>query len=115
MANCLVVVQFPLPKRTTEQAIASGTSTAPTYRGLAEKGLIRKDYLNGDTGTGGVYLWESRAAAEAWFNADRLAMLTEKFGAAPTLTWYDTHVTVDNVKHETRVDGQPLAETQAAE
>ena len=39
---------------------AGGTSTAPTYRGLAEKGLIRKDYLNGDTGTGGVYLWESR-------------------------------------------------------
>ena len=54
MSNCIVVVQFPLNKRTEEQAIAGGTSTAPTYRGLAGKGLIRKDYLNGDTGTGGV-------------------------------------------------------------
>ena len=62
MSNCIVVVQFPVPKRSHEQAIASGTSTAPTYRGLGEKGLIRKDYLNGDAGTGGVYLWESRAA-----------------------------------------------------
>lgn len=115
MPNCLVVVQFPLAKRTQDQAVASGTSTAPTYRGLAEKGLIRKDYLNGDAGTGGVYLWESRAAAEAWFTADRVAMLTEKFGAAPTLTWYDTHVTVDNLKGETRVDGVPVAEVQAAE
>lgn len=115
MANCIVVVQFPLGKRTQEQAIASGTSTAPTYRSLAAKGLIRKDYLNGDKGTGGVYLWESREAAEAWFTPEREAMLTGKFGAAPILTWYDTHVTVDNLKGETRVDGQAISEVQAAE
>ena len=115
MSNCIVVVQFPLAKRSEEQAIAGGTSTAPTYRGLAEKGLIRKDYLNGETGTGGVYLWESRAAAEAWFTAERVAMLAEKFGAAPTLTWYDTHVTVDNLNNETRVNGVAQAQAQAAE
>lgn len=115
MSNCIVIVKFPLGKRTEEQAIASGTSTAPTYRGLAAKGLIRKDYLNGDEGTGGVYLWESRAAAEAWFTPERVQMLTEKFGAAPSLSWYNTHVTVDNLKEEVRVNGvaQPVA--QAAE
>jgi len=115
MANCIVVVQFPLPKRSEEQAIAGGTGTAPTYRGLAQKGLISKHYLNGDAGTGGVYFWESREAAEAWFTPERQAMLAEKFGAAPTLTWYDNHVVVDNVAGETRVDGQPVPETQAAE
>lgn len=115
MSNCIVIVQFPLDKRTEEQAVAGGTSSAPTYRGLAEKGLIRKDYLNGDTGTGGVYLWESRAAAEAWFTPERVRMLAEKFGAAPTLTWYDTHLTVDNVKGEVRVNGTPQAVAQAAE
>ena len=56
MANCIVVVQFDLPKRSEEQAVKGGTSTAPIYRGLAKKGLIRKDYLNGEHGTGGVYL-----------------------------------------------------------
>ena len=54
MGNGIVVVQFDLPKRTEEQAITGGTASAPTYRGLAAKGLIRKDYLNGETGTGGV-------------------------------------------------------------
>ena len=64
MGNCIVVVQFDLPKRTEERAVKGGTSTAPIYRSLAAKGLIRKDYLNGDAGTGGVYLWQSRASAE---------------------------------------------------
>ena len=45
MSNCIVVVQFPIDKRTEEQAIAGGTSTAPTYSELAKIGLIRKDYL----------------------------------------------------------------------
>ncbi len=115
MSNCIVVVQFPLNKRTREDAIASGTSTAPIYRGLADKGLIRKDYLNGDSGTGGVYLWENREAAEAWFTPERVQMLTEKFGVSPSLTWYDTHVSVDNLKEEIRVNGIRQSVNQAAE
>lgn len=110
MANCIVIVQFDLPKRTEEQAIKGGTGTAPTYRALGAKGLIRKDYLNGETGTGGVYLWESRQDAEAWYTEERLADLTSRFGVRPRLTWYDTHVTVDNLRHETRVNGKALAE-----
>ncbi|MCA8926866.1 MAG: monooxygenase [Alphaproteobacteria bacterium] len=113
MSQCIVIVQFDLPKRTPEQAVASGTASAPTYRGLAAKGLIRKDYLNGETGAGGVYLWESRAAAEAWYTDKLLASLTERFGVKPRLTWYDTHVTVDNLKGETRVDGIPLVEASS--
>jgi hypothetical protein len=109
MGNCIVVVQFDLPKRSEDDAIKGGTSTAPIYRDLGNKGLIRKDYLNGDAGTGGVYLWESRAAAEVWFTEERIAELTKRFGAGPRLTWYDTHVTVDNLKGETRVNGKALA------
>lgn len=108
MAQCIVIVQFDLPKRTEEQAVKGGTSTAPTYRDLGSKGLIRKDYLNGEAGTGGVYLWESRSAAEAWFTEQRVAQLTERFGARPRLTWYDTHVTVDNPAGETRVNGRAV-------
>jgi hypothetical protein len=115
MSQCIVVVQFDLPKRTREQAVAGATSTAPTYRSLAGNGLLRKDYLNGDAGTGGVYLWESREAAEAWFTEERLETLTERFGARPRLTWYDTHVTVDNVRGETRVDGVARSDVEAAE
>ena len=108
MANCIVVVQLDLPKRTEEQAVMGGTSSAPIYRGLGKKGLIRKDYLNGESGTGGVYLWDSRESAEAWFTEERMAELTQRFGARPRLTWYDTHVTVDNLKDETRVNGKAI-------
>ena len=110
MANCIVVVQFDLPKRTEEMAVNGGTSSAPIYRGLAGKGLIRKDYLNGETGTGGVYLWDSRESAQAWFTEARIAELTERFGVRPRLTWYDTHVTVDNLNGETRVNGKEIEE-----
>jgi hypothetical protein len=109
MPNCIVIVQFDLPMRTPDQAIKGGTASAPIYRELAHKGLIRKDYLNGESGTGGVYLWESREAAEAWFTQDRIAELTQRFGARPRLTWYDTHVTVDNLNNETRVNNKALA------
>lgn len=108
MTQCIVIVQFDLPKRSEEAAISGGCSSAPLYRDLAGKGLIRKDYLNGASGTGGVYLWESRAAAEAWFTPAWLDELTKRFGVRPHLTWYDTHVTVDNLKRETRVNGVAL-------
>jgi hypothetical protein len=114
MANCIVVVQFDLPKRTAEQAVKGGMSSAPVYRALAGKGLIRKDYLNGETGTGGVYLWDSRESAQAWFTEARIAELTERFGVRPRLTWYDTHVTVDNLNGETRFDGNAIEEVAAA-
>jgi hypothetical protein len=91
--------------RTEEQAVKGGTSTAPIYRDLGRNGLIRKDYLNGETGTGGVYLWDSRASAEAWFTEERVADLTKHFGAQARLTRHNTHVTVDNLKGETRVNG----------
>jgi hypothetical protein len=70
MGNCIVIVQFDLPKRTEEQAVKGGTSSAPIYRNLAAKGLIRKDYLNGENGTGGVYLWESRKSASVVYRGN---------------------------------------------
>jgi hypothetical protein len=55
-------------------------------------------------------LWDNRKSAEAWFTEERIAELTKRFGARPRLTWYDTHVTVDNLKDETRVNGKALAD-----
>ena len=38
MGNCIVVVQFDLPKRTEEQAITGGTSSAPFIAASPPKG-----------------------------------------------------------------------------
>ena len=47
---------------TIEQALASTT----LYHDV--DGLIRKHYIRGDNGGGGIYLFESREKAEAWFH-----------------------------------------------
>ena len=99
----IAVVQIPMSRRPREAAIAAQTKSAPTYRGLATKGLLRKDYLNGDAGGGGIYYWTSDEAAKAWHTPQWRRQVTETFGAEPVVTYYDTYVTVDNVTGETIV------------
>jgi hypothetical protein len=114
----IAVVQIPraAPKPDKAGAVARGLDSAPLYREV--KGLIRKDYLNGEDCGGGVYLFESRETAEAWFNDDWWGWIEERFGARPSLTFYDHYVTVDNAAGEVRVDGKPVevkAKSDAAE
>jgi len=99
----IVVVQLPMQRRSREAAIAAQTKSAPTFRALADKGLLRKDYLNGDAGGGGVYHWTSRSAAEAWYTDDWRRKARETFGVEPIVTYYESYVTVDNASGETIV------------
>ena len=57
-------------------------STAPKY--LNRPGLIRKHYYVSESGdrAGGIYLWRSKADAEACYTADWTAMVTDKYGSA---------------------------------
>ena len=65
------VVRFRLPEGTTrDDAKAMFEKSAPNYRGVP--GLVRKYYLYGDDRTGGgVYLWNSREAAERFYDLAR--------------------------------------------
>lgn len=101
----IAVVQISMPPRSREAAIAAQTKSAPTFRALADKGLLRKDFLNGPTGGGGVYYWTSREAAQAWYTPEWRSKAKATFGAEPTITYYETYVTVDNVSGETIVRG----------
>ena len=60
-------------------------------------------------------MWGNRAAAKALFTVERVEILTERFSAKPTLTCYDTHVTVDNLTNETRVNGLAVNDAVAAQ
>lgn len=108
----IAIVEIPGPKRSREQAIAGGKASAPTYAGM--KGLISKHYLNGDEGAGGVYIWESREAAEAWYTDAWWPWMEERFGVRPTLKFYDSHLVVDNAAGEVRVDGETIELEDAA-
>jgi hypothetical protein len=91
------LVQFALPAPLSlAEATKRFESSAPKYRNL--KGLVRKYYLRSEDGrsAGGVYLWESRAAAEAVYNGEWRERVEKLYGAKPTILWFDTPVIVDN-------------------
>lgn len=106
----IAIVQIPGLQRSADEATASARLSAPLYAGL--HGLKRKYFLNGDAGGGGVYLWETREQAEAWYNEDWAKKVEARFGARPTVTYYDNYVVVDNDADELRVNGasEPLPE-----
>ena len=91
------IVQFPLKEGTTlDAARAAYEGSAPKYRGLA--GLVRKYYLfDAAAGTGGgCYLWESREAAEAFHDDAWKRFITDRYGAEPRISYFETPVIVDN-------------------
>lgn len=95
------ITTFRLPKPITrEEARVIFLSTAPTYRGVP--GLVRKCYvLSEDGGTaGGVYLWRSRADADAMYTERWKAFVREKYGTDPAITYLESPVVVDNVTNE---------------
>jgi hypothetical protein len=91
------IVRFRLPQGTSlEAAKALFEKSAPNYQGAP--GLVRKYYLFGEADCvgGGVYLWESREAAERMYSDAWRKMITERYGNAPEITYYETPVIVDN-------------------
>lgn len=92
----LTLVQFALAEPIDlAEAKRRFESSAPKY--LALPGLLRKHYVLSDDGrrAGGVYLWESRAAAEAVYDGEWRRRVADLYGAAPTFLWFDSPVTVD--------------------
>lgn len=94
----VAIVTFKLSKRwTVADAASVFKSTAPKYLGKA--GLVRKHYYISEAGdrAGGIYLWESKAAAEACYTREWEAMVTGKYGVAPEIVYAQVPVSVDNV------------------
>ena len=90
------IVKFPLPQGTTlEAAKQMFENSVPNYEGA--QGLIRKYYLYDEEPTGGgVYLWESREAADRQCSDEWKDMIHQKFGTPPNITYFETPVVVDN-------------------
>jgi len=96
-----VLVRFKLPQPISiDQAKEIFLGTAPKYQGMP--GLIRKYYFVTPDGSeaGGIYLWQSREAADRLYTDEWKAFVRGKYGSDPTLTFLETPVVVDNVLHE---------------
>ncbi len=89
---------------TREEARRIFLSTAPKYQDVA--GLVRKCYVVSQDGrtVGGIYLWNSRAEAEAMYTESWRAFVREKYGTDPSVTYFETPVVVDNVTGEILAD-----------
>jgi len=91
------IVRFKLPAGVdSAKAAEMFHASAPKYRGLA--GLVRKYYLYDAENHigGGCYLWESREAAERFYDAAWRKMITETYCGPPELEFFETAVVVDN-------------------
>lgn len=96
------VVQFHMPAPISlDEARQRFEGSAPKYRKLP--GLIRKYYIRSEDGmtAGGIYLWESRAAAETAYAGEWRERVMQLYGAEPVIAWFDSPVIVDNVSGET--------------
>ena len=89
------IVRFKLPENVTLPAATElFKGSAPKYQNLP--GLVRKYYLYGEGQGGGVYLWKSRADAEKVYTAEWRAMIAQRYGAEPEITYFESPVIVDN-------------------
>lgn len=97
-----VLVKYELPEARPRAAMVEGFKAVEArFRSVPK--LIRKYFCYDEAAHTGhsVYLWESREAADAFFNEQFLEDFKQKFGATPELFMVDTLMVVDNAHEET--------------
>ncbi|MGD9739362.1 MAG: hypothetical protein AB7O56_00840 [Bauldia sp.] len=101
--HCVIWTYRLLPDMTKERADQLFIAVAERY--FRVPGLMRKYFGFAEDGRSvvGVYLWRSRAEADAFFSPDWLAGVTTRWGAAPeradwTIPQYVDAETMDVVR-----------------
>ncbi len=93
----VAIVTFHLPEaKSLAEMSAVFQSTAPRYQD--KPGLLRKNYFVSDDGrrAGGIYVWATRADADALFTDAWKRFVEGKYGAAPQIEFLHSPVMVDN-------------------
>jgi heme-degrading monooxygenase HmoA len=74
-----------------ERLVQEFAASLPVYRQVP--GLMRKYFIITDDGKfGGVYLWDSQASAQAWFNDAWRVRVRQTYGADANLEWFDVPI-----------------------
>ena len=102
----IALVQIPMENAKADADALTERYIESTKIFRKVKGLRRKYYLIGDEGGGGVYEYDTRENAEAWFNDGWADWMEGRFGVGPTLTIFDNPVVLDNEAGEVRVTGE---------
>jgi hypothetical protein len=94
-----VMWTFNVPAGTSKaQLIDTIKGSAHTYEGIS--GLIRKYYgMSPDGGSlVGIYLWESKAAADAFYTSEWVAMVTKRWNSPPRRQDWETPMVVESAE-----------------
>ena len=104
----IAVVEIPwgAPKRKTEEVLGQALDSTKIYHEV--KGLLRKHYINGDDSGGGIYVFDTRANAEAWYHEGWADWMEGRFGVRPTLKIFDNYLTLDNEAGEVIVEDKAV-------
>lgn len=80
------------------QLIDTINATAHTYEGIP--GLIRKYYGIAPDGASlvGIYLWDSKTAADAFYSPEWVAMVTKRWAAPPLRQDWETPMVVESAE-----------------
>ncbi|MGI3184877.1 hypothetical protein [Nioella aestuarii] len=104
MIIAIVRIALPGPKRPNDQVTTQSLEATKIFHKVP--GLRRKYFLNGEAGGGGVYEFQSREAAQAWFNDGWADWMEGRFGVRPTLELWECPVVLDNEAGEAWADGE---------
>ncbi|WP_218243197.1 YdhR family protein [Comamonas fluminis] len=92
---------FNLPEAITVDEVREiFRNTSSRYQGMP--GLLRKQYVVSEDGkvAGGIYLWKTRADAEALHTEEWRQLVRSKYLTDPSVIYFETPVVVDNVTGE---------------
>ncbi|WP_207790236.1 hypothetical protein [Glacieibacterium frigidum] len=94
-APVATLVAIPVPPSVDRAALEKlFDASQPQYRAIP--GLIRKYYTIGDDKrAGGIYLWTSRAAAEAFYTEAWRAGVQKRWGQPASVSYFDVPIVLD--------------------
>ena len=95
-----VMWTFKLPAEITKaQAVEVIKATAHSYQGVP--GLIRKYYGLTEDGASlvGIYLWQNRAAADAFYTTDWIQRVSGRWQAQASRQDWETPMVVESANH----------------
>jgi hypothetical protein len=82
---------------------------APSFRDVPE--LIRKQFIYAEDGwAGGVYLWQTQAAAEQFYAGPWLDGIRERYGMDPQIKFFQTACITDNASAAVLLRGSAIAD-----
>ncbi|MEM8499707.1 MAG: hypothetical protein AAF542_16915 [Pseudomonadota bacterium] len=98
-ATVAVLVQVDRPEGVSDQDLKAGfEGSLPQYQRIS--GLQRKYFVYTNAQFGGVYLWDSRSSAEAFFNESWRGRIASTYGNNATLTYFDVPTETEGASPE---------------